>query len=78
MRDIAASSMHNAPAAPCYVTVWPVEATLAAGLYVAAAYPAEAASYAASFTSAARPKLRPISTNLACMAATLSAFKPDN
>ena len=42
MLDIAASSIGNAPATPCWAMVWPVEATLAAGLYVAAAYPIEA------------------------------------
>ena len=70
--------MRKTPVGPCYVTVWPVEATLAVGLYVATAYPAEAASKAASYTSAACPKLRPISTNLAYMAAILFAFQPDN
>ena len=80
IHDMAVSSMRNAPAAPCCATVWPVDATLAAGCGASCTYAAAAvdvATCAASCTSAAGPKLSPISTSFYCTAAILSAVSPE-
>ena len=78
--NIAAYSIRRAPLAPCYATVCPDDATLAAGIYctIAALPQLDVATWAANCTSAARPRLKPISTNLHYMAVIMSAFKPDS